>query len=287
MVEEDDEKLPPGYFWALVSGMQAFVLMLFATVGASVLCFTYILGSMILWVLGICRISVWLKDNWGVRDKNIPESMPGQENTDHWERAWELACLRNNGVRDKGTQAHFHIVPLLKSKAGLDMQHLAQLSKTRDPKSKSEQELAEVDRNLPDARIDLEHLLRLVRLRADQRRKDFYNNVIPAAQPPDPSTAGSDLGGGRREDGRGSAGGGVGGTSGGGAGAGRADSDVGDTGGNAGSATTPANDPAASGGSAAADTHGRGRGEDDPSLLTPPAPAYGVGMMSPPIAPQE
>ena len=226
--EEEKEKPPPGYFWALFSGMRTVVVLLVAIVIASMLCFFYIICSVLLWVLGIYGIYVWLKDNWEKNDRKIPKAMPGQEKTDHWVRAWQLAHLRNNGIREEGAQANFHVVPLLKSKTGLDMQHLARLSKARDAKTKSEKELVEVDRNLPDARIDLEHLLLMVKSRAEQKWKDSKTNPSPVAQPPVAPTAGGSNGNGlgSREGGGGGSGGGCGGTNGGGGGAGRGNAEA-------------------------------------------------------------
>eukprot|EP00903_Cladosiphon_okamuranus_P014652 g13586.t1 len=277
-VVDDDEKPSPGYFWALFSGIKAIGGLLFGIMGASALCFTYILCSILLWALGQFMVGKWLVDNWGEPEENIPEAMAGQEKTCHWKRAWELACLRNNGVREEDAQANFHVVPLLKSKTGLDMQHLARLSNARDAKSTSEKELMEVDRKLPDARIDLEHLLQMVKSRADQRRKDPTSNATPAAQPPVAPIAGgeNDNGGGGREGGGGDGGGGTRGTNGEGRGGGRADSNVGDNGGKAGAPTTPTNDPA----SAIALANDRG-GDGHDASPSKKAPAFDeVGTVS-------
>lgn len=91
---------------------------------------------------------------------SIPEVVPGQEGGNHWENAWDLANLRNHGIREDCKHPHFYVVPFLKSKTGLDMPHLARLTKSRDEKLKSERELVEVDRELAHALIDVEYLLR-------------------------------------------------------------------------------------------------------------------------------
>lgn len=201
--EKEKEKKDPGYFWALLSGIHTSMILVVAIGGASLLCLTYIIGSVLLWILGICRVCMWFGKNWTANDENIPDAMPGQETTDHWKNAWELARLRNDGISEEGGQANFHVVPLLKTKTGLDMQHLARLSKARDAKSKSERELVEVDHNLPDARIDLEHLRLMVKSRAKQRWEDSITNANTAAHPPVPSTAGGGTGDGGGGDGGG------------------------------------------------------------------------------------
>lgn len=272
--------MPPGYFRALGSGTKGFFYLLLAIVGALVLCFFYILGSVLLWIIGMCRIFRWMVDIWKEDKDNIPEAMPGQENGDHWKRAWELARRRNNGVREHGGRPHFHVVPLLKSRTGLDTQHLARLINARDTKSKSKEELIRVDRNLPDARIDLEHLLLKTKSRAEQRWKDSNINTAAAAQPPVASTLGGNggSGGGSTEDeGGGSGGGGVGETNGVGGSADRDDSEIG------GKAPHFLHDPAVSGGSAAAVTHDRDCAGDDAPLPTP-APAFGVRTIDVPYA---
>lgn len=131
--------------------------LLVAVVCATLLCLSYIVGSFILWVLGIGMllgklgaelrkwwVEIWKKNQSEQRGVLIPDAMPGQEDGDHWERAWELAKLRNHGVREDRGQAHFHVVPFLKSLTGLDTQHLAKLTKERDERSKFEKELIEV-----------------------------------------------------------------------------------------------------------------------------------------------
>lgn len=177
--EEEEEKVHPGYFRRFCSGLNACVILIFATFGAVLLCLLYIIGSIILWCVGICMIFKWCETNWNRKDDDIPEAMPGQEHGHHWERAWELATLRNHGVREDGSQAHFHVVPFLKSKTGVDMKHLTRLTKARDEKTKSEEELADVDRKLPAARIDLRHLSDMVKRRADKKRKAGSTSAKP------------------------------------------------------------------------------------------------------------
>lgn len=146
-----------GYVLRLMSAAKSLCGLLLATVCAILLCLSYIMGSFVLWVLGIgmlfgklgaelrkWRAEIWKTDESEQRGALIPDAMPGQEDGDHWERAYELAMLRNHGVREDCGQAHFHVVPFLKSLTGLDTQHLAQLTKERDERSKFEKELIEV-----------------------------------------------------------------------------------------------------------------------------------------------
>lgn len=171
----------PGYFRRFCSGVQTSVVLIFATLAAVLLCLSYIIGAIILWCVGIRMIFAWCRANWKRKDNAMPEAMPGQEYGDHWERAWELATLRNHGVREDGSQAHFHVVPFLKSKTGVDMQHLTRLTKARDPKTKSDKELMDVDGNLPAARIDLGHLSDMVNQRAQKKRKALLQSAKPEA----------------------------------------------------------------------------------------------------------
>lgn len=150
----DQEPQHLGYVLRLLSAAASFVGLIVATGCAVLLCLSYIVGSFVLWVLGIgmllgklgAEFWSWLvgeKQN-DHRDVLIPDAMPGQEDGDHWRRAWELAMLRNHGVREDCGQAHFHVVPFLKSLTGLDTQHLAKLTTERDERWKSERELIEV-----------------------------------------------------------------------------------------------------------------------------------------------
>lgn len=170
--EEDDDKEKELEFLERVESIaKQFAAFVFAPVGASVLYLLYVVGTIFLWGVGFVGIFKWVISTWKKRDRNnnIPEAMPGQELGEHWERAWELASLRNHGVREDRGQAHFNVVPFLKSQTGLDMQHLMRLAKARDAKSKSEQELIAVDRMLPDARIDLEYLSDMIKERANPK----------------------------------------------------------------------------------------------------------------------
>lgn len=163
-----EKKQHPGYFRHLLFVMSKFGALAVAMLVASVLCFLYIVGTIILWFVGIFGIFDWVASNWKESQENIPKAMPGQEHGDHWKRAWELASLRNHGVSEGRNRGHFNVVPFLKSKTGLDMQHLMRLTKARDAKSKSEEELIEVDRKLPDAHIDLKHLSDMITKRATE-----------------------------------------------------------------------------------------------------------------------
>ncbi|CAM9206508.1 unnamed protein product [Ectocarpus fasciculatus] len=168
-VDDGKEKPRPGYFRRFLSGIKSLCYLLIAMVGASFLCLLYIFATTILWAVGIWMIVIWVYSNWEEKKGNVPEAMPGQEDGHHWIRAWELASLRNQGVRANRGQAHFHVVPLLKSKTGLDMQHLAQLTKNRDDKSNSEAKLIEVDQKLPYFAIDLGHLQALAKERTEKK----------------------------------------------------------------------------------------------------------------------
>lgn len=139
------------------------------------LCLVYILGTFVLWILGIYRICEWMELNWKKRGGNTPEAMPGQEHGGTWHRAWVLARLRNHGVHG---QAQFNGVPFLKSRTGIDVQHLAWLTKARDAKSKSVQELIEADRQLPETHIDLGHLLERVKRRAEKQKDPDTSPIL-------------------------------------------------------------------------------------------------------------
>lgn len=169
-VDDDNDKPHPGYFRRFLSGIKSVCSLLIAILGASLLCLLYIFATIILWAVGVWMIFTWVYSNWEEKNGNMPEAMPGQEDGDHWKRAWELASLRNQGVRENRGQVHFHVVPFLKSKTGLDMQHLAQLTKNRDDKSNSEAKLIEVDKKLPYFAIDLGHLKALAKERAEKKR---------------------------------------------------------------------------------------------------------------------
>ena len=154
-----EDSVARGYLRELESAVCVLGLLVVASLVAAMLCFSYIVGSFILWGSGHYRLLEWLQNNWGKEsDDNTPEAMAGQESGKHWENAWALANLRNHGIRENSKHPHFYVVPFLKSKTGLDMQHLARLTSSRDGKSKSEKELVEVDRELAHAPIDLEYL---------------------------------------------------------------------------------------------------------------------------------
>eukprot|EP00903_Cladosiphon_okamuranus_P014650 g13585.t1 len=105
----------------------------------------------------------------GVKVEDAPEAMPGQEQGDHWKNAWNLAKSRNHGFRVDCEHPHFNVVPFLESKTGLSMQHLGRQTKLHDDKTKSEEELVEVDRELADAPIDFKYLSRKVEKRRNGR----------------------------------------------------------------------------------------------------------------------
>lgn len=187
---ENKQVESPGYFVRLWKVVCSLLFLVLVTAGATVLCLLYVIGSILLWVCGICCIPLWVERNWKetIREKlsgetpatmpgqdspkampgqEIPEAMPGQEIGDAWERAYELVKLRNHGVREDRGQTHFHVVPFLKSKTGLNMQHLMSLTKSRDERLKSELELSKVDGRLPAARISLRHLSDRAKSRAE------------------------------------------------------------------------------------------------------------------------
>ncbi|CBN74318.1 Ankyrin Repeat Transient Receptor Potential Channel [Ectocarpus siliculosus] len=169
-VDDDKEKPHLGYFRRFLSGIKSMCSLLVAMVAASFLCLLYIFATMILWAVGIWMVVTWVYSNWDKKNGDMPEPMPGQEDGHHWKRAWELASLRNQGARANRGQAHFHIAPLLKSKTGLDMQHLAQLTKNRHDESNSEAKLIEVDQKLPYFAIDLGHLQKLAKEKTEKKR---------------------------------------------------------------------------------------------------------------------
>ncbi|CAM9397930.1 unnamed protein product [Ectocarpus fasciculatus] len=156
--EEVKEEVHPGYFRRLLMTFLWSAVLVVATAVAAILCALYIFLSVVLWFVGLHMIYKWVRRNWTPKRNNIPRAMPGQEDGDHWQRAWKLVSLRNHGVREDFDQAHFNVLPFLKSKTGLDRQHLAWLTKARDDKSKSKEDLIDGDRQLPGARIDMDHL---------------------------------------------------------------------------------------------------------------------------------
>ncbi|CAM9154356.1 unnamed protein product [Ectocarpus fasciculatus] len=156
--EEVNEKVHPGYFRRLVITVLWSAVLVGATVLAAILCALYIFLSVILWFVGLHMIYKWVRKNWTKNTDDIPGALAGQEDGEHWQRAWELVSLRNHGIREDFDQAHFNVLPFLKSKTGLDRQHLTWLTKAQDTKSKCEKELTDVDRELPGARIDLDYL---------------------------------------------------------------------------------------------------------------------------------
>lgn len=168
----EEQPAGPGYFWRFLFFFGSFVLLIVMTVCAVILCLSYIVGSFILWILGIWMLVSeqfvvlikWImergrEDAPNAHVPDIPDAMPGQEGGIHWQRAWELATLRNGGV-----QGHFHVGPFLKSKKGLDMQHLARLVKDRDAKSKFEEELIKV------GPVSLPHTFLILRGEWQQKR---------------------------------------------------------------------------------------------------------------------
>lgn len=159
----EENNSSPGYVRELASVVCALLIMIVAMAFATMFCLLYIFGAIILWIMGAFRLLVWLWNNCSQnRDDKNPEAMPGQEGGSHWVNAWKLANLRNHGIREDREHPHFYVVPFLKSKTGLDMQHLARMANIRDEKSNSEKELVEVDRELADARIDIRHLSSLL-----------------------------------------------------------------------------------------------------------------------------
>ncbi|CAM9266991.1 unnamed protein product [Ectocarpus sp. 4 AP-2014] len=156
--EEMKEKVHPGYFRRIFFTFLWSAVLVVATAVAAILCAFYIFLSVALWFVGLHMIYKWVRTNWTPKRNDHPTAMPGQEEGDHWQRAWNLVNLRNHGVREDFDQAHFNVLPFLKSKTGLNRQHLAWLTKARDDKSKSEEDLIDGDRELPGARIDMDHL---------------------------------------------------------------------------------------------------------------------------------
>ncbi|CAM9931417.1 unnamed protein product, partial [Ectocarpus sp. 13 AM-2016] len=158
--EEMKETVHPGYFRRILMTFLWSAVLVVATAVAAILCASYIFLSVVLWFVGLHMIFKWVRTNWTPKRKGRPTAMPGQEEGDHWQRAWDLVSLRNHGVREDFDQAHFNVLPFLKSKTGLDRQHLAWLTKARDDKSKSEEDLIDGDRELPGACIDMDNLLK-------------------------------------------------------------------------------------------------------------------------------
>lgn len=159
-----------GYFYALASlVIRGSVGLTIGTVSGIALCLCYIIGSVALWAAGMVWLLSWLRKNWAKNVEDMPEAMPGQEHGDHWKNAWDLAKSRNHGFRVDCEHPHFNVLPFLKSKTGLSMQHLASLTKLHDEKSKSDEELVEVDHELADAPIDLKYLSRKVQKRRNAR----------------------------------------------------------------------------------------------------------------------
>ncbi|CAB1107646.1 unnamed protein product [Ectocarpus sp. CCAP 1310/34] len=125
----------------IFSGIRSMFSLLIAMVAASFLCVLYVFATMILWAVGI-----WMIVTWGLGACQPAESR----------------------ARANRAQAHFRVAPLLKSKTGLDMKHLAQLTKNRDDESNSEAKLIEVDQKLPYFAIDLGHLQALAKERTEK-----------------------------------------------------------------------------------------------------------------------
>lgn len=157
-----------GYFQRLILYVELCGKFLAATLGGSVLICLYILGTFVLWFHGMYKIFEWSNEMhrsiYKISDRLDP--VPGQEHGDTWQKACKLARLKNHGAHD---QAHFNVVPFLKSSKGIDVQHLVRLTKSRDAKSQSDQELVGVDRQLPETHIALRHLLQRVEQGAEKR----------------------------------------------------------------------------------------------------------------------
>ncbi|CAM9237184.1 unnamed protein product [Ectocarpus sp. 12 AP-2014] len=166
--KEAKEKSHPGYFRRLLIAVFWSAVLVVATAVAAFLSALYIFLSVVLWLVGLHMIYKWVRKNWTRNTDDIPGALAGQEDGDHWQRAWELVSLRNHGVREDFDNAHFNVLPFLKSKTGLDRQHLARLTKARDGKSECEKELTHVDRELPGVRIDLDYLRKKSTTRPDQ-----------------------------------------------------------------------------------------------------------------------
>ncbi|CAM9266687.1 unnamed protein product [Ectocarpus sp. 4 AP-2014] len=166
--KEVKEKSHPGYFRRLLIAVFWSAVLVVATAVAAFLCALYIFLSVVLWLVGLHMIYKWVQKNWTRNTDDIPGALAGQEDGDHWQRAWELVSLRNHGVRGDFDNAHFNVLPFLKSKTGLDRQHLAWLTKARYDKSKCEKELTDVDRELPGVHIDLDYLRKKGTPRPDQ-----------------------------------------------------------------------------------------------------------------------
>lgn len=149
----------PGYFYKLLLAVSALVALVVTTVVATLLCFFYIFGSVILWSCGFCRLfGLLYKRREGQPKKMIPEAMAGQEGGKLWERAWDLANKGNHGIRRGCHHPNFHVVPFLKSKTGLDIHNLVRMTSIKDEKLESHKQLVQVDRELAHAAIDLKYL---------------------------------------------------------------------------------------------------------------------------------
>lgn len=130
--------------------------------------------------VGCFRLGYWLIENW--REENnernneyIPAAMPGQDGGHHWKNAWDLANVRNHGIREDCKHPHFYAIPFLRSKTGFETSHLARLTKSRDEKLKSERDLVEIDKELAHAPIELEFL----KWRAENRTNIAGSNGKP------------------------------------------------------------------------------------------------------------
>ena len=188
--EEDDESydgdgggevanVHRGYLGRLLSAMLSCVFLLVATGPALVLCFLYVLGTFVLWALGIYRIiGKWMRLSLNERGRKTPEAMPGLADGCTWDRAWEFASRWNHGVSEIRGYAHFNVAQFLKSNTGMNLHHLASVVKARDAKSKSEKEGIEADCNSLDS--VLEHLFERINRRAKMKQEEPTSTPIPA-----------------------------------------------------------------------------------------------------------
>lgn len=124
---------------------------------AAGLCVVATLGSLVLWGRGLWGVWKWVCWRGTQEGKEVsgetqchrcPTAMPGQELGDHWKHSWAMAKRRNYRISKEHDSLHFNVAPLIKGAAGLGLEHLVLLVKKRSERSKREEELKEVDREV-------------------------------------------------------------------------------------------------------------------------------------------
>lgn len=138
--EDRENQLDTGRAWASLVAIKKVALLAVAVVCASALCFLYIIGTVLLWfvgIIGIFRICAREASNSKMVDGNIPKAMPGQEHGDHLKRAWELVNMRNCTSLENRDQMHFNVGSFLTGISGLNKEDLVRSAMPPPKESKS------------------------------------------------------------------------------------------------------------------------------------------------------